>query len=277
MAVTARKAFDISSRTFAKKSFHQDTERFGILSHRKEVEWEIKWGLVLCISQGLGIAAQIRNLDPSSTTQASVSTPSLVIIPARPPNEKSEGEMLFPVLWRLGSFCCSSGGYFIINFPYTWPWFYSLSPRCFCLQRWACKTLLCRAVKVLGGYLRNSPAHAWALPQARAAVGHPCSMSVLAASTLGRGKRWGRKQDSSGGLYTSARQLGEESRTGCSLGQVSSQLCVSRGAAAPHESPLDQVLQPWQALGSHGSSLGLPWVLPWPAGLLSQPACLIRG
>lgn len=53
---------------------------------------------MLCISKGLGIAAQIRNLDPSSKTQASVSTPSLVIIPARPQNEKSEGEMLFPVL-----------------------------------------------------------------------------------------------------------------------------------------------------------------------------------
>lgn len=130
---------------------------------------------------------------------------------------------------------------------------------------------------VLLGDLRNSPAHAWALPEAGAAVGHPCSTSGLAASTLGRGKRQGRKQDSLGGLYTSARQLGEESRSGCSLGQVSSQLCVSRGAAAPHESRLDQVLQPWQALGSHGSSLGLPWVLPQPAGLLSQPACLISG
>lgn len=104
------------------------------------------------------------------------------------------------------------------------------------------------------------------LPQAGAAVGHPCSTSGLAVSTVGRGKRRGRKQDSSGGLYTSARQLGEESRAGCSLGQVSSQLRVSRGAAAPYESPLAQVLQPWQALGFHGGSLGSHGCCHWLQG-----------
>ena len=73
---------------------------------------------------------------------------------------------------------------------------------------------------------------------------------------MGRGKKQGKKQDGSGSLYRSAQAAGEESRPGRLLWQVSSQLQLSRGAAASHANLLawtPAALQLRHDLGSHGA------------------------
>lgn len=226
----------------------------------------------------------MRNLDPSSTTQASVNSCNLVIVPADHCIKKW-GSNAVPSFAKAAVMLSQLSRFFYMDSPFhvatalfikftllllaglslqnspSQPWegsrkgfeeelrFSTGSPQAG--HGWGEQgTEIMERRLVLEGRLCHASCGATS-PQAGGTIGCLCRRLGIVASSVGRRKKWGRKQDRQEAItLVTGSWGGGKNYAGCLPGQVSSQLQLSRGAAASRESLLAHMLQPWQLSGS---------------------------